>query len=392
MNFLERLSNFQFKKSGTIVLIVLLVTIFMGIGLPKISIQSDLDQMMPQDLEIYQISERIQDNFGGQDSSIILLRLGDVKTGEIYDIRDPKVINFLLELQDSFEGEDLVESVQSAGMVFDAMGLPLTLEQSRQMLSFVPEANAFFNDDYSATIVMISSDLGGGEEKILELENLINEKLDSISKPEEVKVYITGTPQIRTMILELLVNDAVFTLLLAAIIIFILLLILQKSFTKSLLIFIPLILGIVWTLGTMGWLGINLSIATVGIGAMILGLGVEYGIFIISRYGEERRKKSAKNALRVTVKEVGGSVFGSGMTTVMGFLALSLSSMPMLRELGYSLAIGIGFSLLAAVFVNPAMIVLEERYEIWKLNKDHMRIQKKKVSHAHRRKLDEKDN
>jgi predicted RND superfamily exporter protein len=91
------------------------------------------------------------------------------------------------------------------------------------------------------------------------------------------------------MILDLLVKDAIFTLIIAAIIIFFLLIILQKSLTKAFLVFSPLVFGLVWTLGITGILNIKLSIATVGIGAMILGLGVEYGIFIVSRYKKKEK-------------------------------------------------------------------------------------------------------
>lgn len=165
----------------------------------------------------------------------------------------------------------------------------------------------------------------------------------------------------------------------------------EKSVTKAFLIFAPLVFGISWTLGAMGWLDIELSIATVGIGAMILGLGVEYGVFIVSRYSEERKDKGSKEALQITVGNVGGSVIGSGMTTVMGFLALTLSTMPMLQDLGLSLALGIAFCLFAAVLINPALIVLEERYEHWSTERQHKKLTEKRKSHTIRRELDEKD-
>ena len=56
----------------------------------------------------------------------------------------------------------------------------------------------------------------------------------------------------------------------------------------------PLLLGLIWTLGTMGWLGIQISIPTAGIGAMILGLGVEYGVFMLTRYEEEKEHKRGR--------------------------------------------------------------------------------------------------
>ena len=378
MSFLIRLSEFQFKYAKEILIFIIVLTLFLAFGITKISMQSNLDEMMPQDLEVYQISDKIKDNFGGQDVSLILLKIEGSEKNGVYDIRDPRVLEFLVDLQDSLKNENLIESIQSIGMGFSKDSIPKSLKESQEIFNNIPEYSPFFNKDYSATMVMISSDLGGGEEKIREIENLINEKISEISNPENVKIYITGTPQIRSMILDLLASDAIFTLVIASIVIFLLLNIMERSLNKAILIFTPLVLGIIWTLGTMGWLGIQLSIATVGIGAMILGLGVEYGVFIVSRYKEERIKKSSKESLQIAVKEVGSSILGSGTTTIVGFLALTISIMPVLRDLGLSLAIGIAFSLFAAVFVNPALIVLEERLSEWRfirnINKTNTKI------------------
>jgi hypothetical protein len=392
MNLLKDLSDFQFRYSKAILIFAIVMTLFLGAGLTKISMQSDLDKMMPQDLEIYQISNSIEDNFGGQDASIILLRIEGTEKSGVYDIRDPRVIKFLVELGDALEDEDLIESVQSVGMGFSEETIPPTLEVSKQIFRSIPAFSNFFNKDYSATIAVIGADLGGGEEKIKEMESLIDKKLSEISHPENVEVYITGTPQIRSMMIDILASDAIFTLSIAAVIIFLLLIVMERSFTKATLVFIPLLLGIVWTLGIMGWLGIQLSIATVGIGAMILGLGVEYGVFIVSRYSEERENNSSKIALQTAVAEVGSSILGSGTTTIAGFLALTFSIMPMLRDLGLSLAIGIGFSLLAAVFVNPSLIILEESLEHWRTERQHKQVIKKQEHHKRRKQLDEKDN
>jgi predicted RND superfamily exporter protein len=52
---------------------------------------------------------------------------------------------------------------------------------------------------------------------------------------------------------------------------------------------------------------------------------------------------------------------GSGLTTIVGFAVLSLSIMPVLQHLGQSLALGIFFCLLAAIFVEPCLIILSEK-------------------------------
>ena len=377
---LSKIALFQKKHAFVIFISVLVLTLFLSIGFSKLSIEPDIDKGMPQDLPIYKIQKKITDKFGGQDNVLIIVKLDeDFNAKEnLNDIRQPEVIRFLMNLENNLKNEDLVDNVQSVGSVFLKFGEPDSLEQVKNVLGNIPNSESFFSKDYTSTIVIVSSDLGSGEKKVKEFNNLILEKIESSYKPVGVKTLITGTPPMKITIIDLLVHDAIFTLSLAAIIIFILLIFLERSLNKAILIFVPLFFGIIWTLGTMGWLSIKLSIATVGIGAMILGLGVEYGTFLVTRYNEERNKKNnQENSLKIAVSNVGSSILGSGLTTIVGFLALTLSSMPMLRDLGITLALGITFCLIMAVFVNPSIIILEENLSDWILKKKHKKYSKK---------------
>ena len=80
----------------------------------------------------------------------------------------------------------------------------------------------------------------------------------------------------------------------------------------------------------------------------------------------------------MTVSQIGQAILGSGLTTITGFLALTLSIMPMLQKLGASLALGIFYSLSAAIFVMPIVIILEEDAREWYIPKLHKIISKQK--------------
>ena len=384
---LKNLASFQAKYSIFIIIFMLIITGFLAMGLTKISVQSDINKGMPQDLPIFKITDRINDKFGNQDAVLVVIKLDKnfAEKDSLIDIRDPKILNFLGKLEENLKKEDLIENVQSAGSIFNQIEIPNNLEQSRFILSQVPSSEMFFNKDYSATIMIISADLGSGPDKIEDLNKLIRENIEYSQKPKGVEVMVTGTPPMEAMVMDLLIHDAMFTLLIAAVIIFILLILMEKSITKGLLIFLPLLLGITWTLGVMGWLSIKLSIATVSIGAMILGLGVEYGVFIVTRYKEEREHKAQLESLQIAISGVGSSIIGSGSTTIVGFLALTFSVMPMLRDLGVTLALGIGFSLFIAVFINPSLIILEENFEKWITRRKHEKHSKKLNDHKNKK-------
>ncbi|PIN69562.1 hypothetical protein COV93_05020 [Candidatus Woesearchaeota archaeon CG11_big_fil_rev_8_21_14_0_20_43_8] len=190
--------------------------------------------------------------------------------------------------------------------------------------------------------------------------------MKAYSSPAGVKIRFTGTPSIIVTIVTILGSDAIFTLILASIIILILLSVMQRSVTKGIVIFIPIFLGLIWTMGTLGWLDIAISFATAGLGAMILGLGVEYGIFMFTRYKEEKdRGLNQEEALLIAVPSIGSAVLGSGTTTIVGFLALTLSIMPMLQNLGLSLALGIFYCIISSLIIGPIIVIFEEDFEEW---------------------------
>ena len=381
--FLERVAILQKKHAIAVLIIILVATLFIGYGITKIQMESDINKEMPQELPIYKLNNKITDTFGGQDTTILLLTLDDSidYKDAPKDIRDPSIINYLKILQVELEKESMIEGVTSIATYTSNIDFK-NLNQVQTFLKAAPALGSFFSKDYKTTIMFVTADVGSSDEKVHALSKLINDKIDGLSIPSGLKIMQTGTPQLRITIFSLLASDAMFTLVLAAAIILLLLFIMERSFTKGLLVFSPLMFGLIWTMGTMGWLGIKLSIATVGLGAMILGLGVEYGTFILTRYKEERDKeKNQLDSLKVAVPGVGSAILGSGATTIIGFLALTLSVMPMLQHLGVSLALGIFYSLFAAVFVSPIIIILEEQFEYYYTHRKHEKILSKKEKH-----------
>jgi uncharacterized protein len=359
---LLRLAVLHKEHSKLIVAISAALTLFMIFGALRITIQTDFNKEMPQDLPIFQLNNKISDKFGGQDTVFILLTLDGESKDSPKDIREPLIMQYIGILDESLQKESSVERVTSSAAYLQ--GKPyFTLDQVKFWLRESPQSAALFSRDYRTTVMIVTADVGSSESKIRELSELITEKRNELSIPPGVKMYITGSPPLRVTIFGLLRSDAIKTILIASTIILLLLIAMQRSFTKAILIFLPLSLGLIWTIGTLGWLNIPLSVATVGIGAMILGLGVEYGVFMLTRYDEERGKgKRQAEALETIMSSIGTAVIGSGMTTIFGFLALTLSVMPLLQKLGLSLALGIFYCLAVAVLVMPSMIIIEENW------------------------------
>ncbi len=363
---LKKLAEIQKKHTRLLAVFVIILTIVLGIGLKDLTINSDFRKEMPRELPIFMLNDRISDKFGGQDTVVIAVHIDDSVDSKsaVRDIRDPWVIQSLIFLDEELRSEASITSVTSPASFFRGKNTITPQEITETLRN--PGADVFFSRNYKMALMYVAADIGSAEEQIQVFNKLIQKHIDYTPKPPGVKFGITGQPILRMTIFDLLKRDALFTLIVAATVILLLLFVMQRSYTQGFLIFAPLSIGLIWTMGTLGWLGIPLSVATVGLSSMILGLGVEYGVFVLTRYNEERAKKMTQlDSMKTTVHGIGTAVIGSGLTTIVGFGVLSFASVPLIQHLGQTLALGIAYCLIAALFVNPVFILLEEDYEYW---------------------------
>ncbi|MGZ3714019.1 MAG: MMPL family transporter, partial [Ktedonobacterales bacterium] len=88
-----------------------------------------------------------------------------------------------------------------------------------------------------------------------------------------------------------------------------------------------------------------------------LGLGVDYSLFMVSRFREElARGKPVPHAIGVTMSTAGRAVFFSGLAVSIGLLGLTLFPLNMLRSVGLGGMITVALSILAAVTLLPALL------------------------------------
>lgn len=376
---LKKLAGFQKKHTRLLAVLVIFFTIVLGIGLKDLTINSDFRKEMPRELPIFKINDRVTDKFGGEDTVVIAVQIDDSADSKnaVRDIRDPWVIQSMMFLDEELRGEASITGVASPASFFRGKKT-VSADEIKDTLR-APTADAYFSRNYKMALMYVMADIGSGEEQIQVFNKLIQKHIDYTPKPPGVKFGITGQPILRMTIFDLLKRDALFTLIVAAIVILLLLFVMQRSYTQAFLIFAPLSIGLIWTMGTLGWLGIPLSVATVALSSMLLGLGVEYGVFVLTRYNEERAKNESQlDSMKTTVHGIGTAVIGSGLTTIVGFGVLSFASVPLIQHLGQTLALGIAYCLLAALFVNPVFILLEEDYEYWNTHRKLERLAAKK--------------
>jgi hypothetical protein len=127
---------------------------------------------------------------------------------------------------------------------------------------------------------------------------------------------------------------------------------------------IPLILacGVLFALGTAGLFLSSIHIISFAFTALITGIGTDYSIHIYDRFHSERAAgKTSREALELAMLDTGRGVFTAAFTTAIPFLALMVSDVRALHELGLLVGLGVIYSLYATLFFLPPLLLFMER-------------------------------
>ena len=135
----------------------------------------------------------------------------------------------------------------------------------------------------------------------------------------------------------------------------------QKNFKQGLargfVSWIPLMMVVGWVYGIMGFTGYQINAQTVTIGALSLGLGVDYAVHFSVRLEEEvERNPLASQEMWVTNASAttGRAMFAAALTTAGGFSVLNLSALLPLRLFGQAFVVAITLALLSSLILLPA--------------------------------------
>jgi uncharacterized protein len=127
--------------------------------------------------------------------------------------------------------------------------------------------------------------------------------------------------------------------------------------------FLPVALGVLNGFGAYAVLNKNVTPLTAVIGAMLAGIGIDYSVFYIAHYQQQRGKGLLPvDAAGETISTIGGALVAAWVTSVMGFVAVGFTPVRMLRDFSVVGSLCLGGAVLGAIFVLPALLVLLDRY------------------------------
>jgi len=118
---------------------------------------------------------------------------------------------------------------------------------------------------------------------------------------------------------------------------------------RSLMVLMPLALGVLWMLGVMAWLGLRVNFINIFVLTMIIGIGVDYGLHLLHRWMETGGRQAE-------ISETAKAIAVAALTTVVGFGSLVTSHFPGLRSVGAAAILGALFTAVTSITVLPVVL------------------------------------
>ena len=371
---LQAIALFDLRHRKAILAVTTLVFAVSAVGVTKLSVESNFLNEFGRDLPVRNTTAFVDRVMGGTLTFSYL-----IETDEEGGIKDPKVLREVQRLQAEAEryGGIVRKTYSIADFIKDINrtfheGDPsyYVLPDSRDLIaqylllyemSGGEEAEDYVSIDYSRTRLEIRSTMANSTE----MRRLVDHLDRYLSQEPFVASHasLTGMGALWLKLMDYITRSQIIGFLLAFVAITVMMCLLFRSVKTGLLAMAPNLTPVLLTLGGMGWTGVPLDYVRLLIAPVAIGIAVDDTIHHVTRFRHEfSRTGNYREALLLSMADVGRALFITSVVLVCGFLVFVLSVMDSQVSFGLLLASTIVLALLADFILMPALVVTFEPF------------------------------
>jgi len=225
-----------------------------------------------------------------------------------------------------------------------------------------PFTGAFLSEDGSTSLVVVTpSSAELDSESGRALSDLLTRSFEIVNAEigTPLEYHAVGGPLYAVQDESILRTDIARTVTGSALGVGLLLMLYFSGVRLPVALLLGVFAGIVWTAGLLGATLGSISVIGMAFAAVLVGLGVDYGIHVATRFKQACLEGLDRSrAMLRSFRETGPAIVASVVTTAVAFLVLSLTQFRPVRELGLLVALGIVSILLASIGIGAATAVL----------------------------------
>jgi len=369
------LAKILVTRPRTVIIAYTLLTLIVASKATNIYMESDLTSFLPSSDPTVKLWQKINDEFQIGNIIIIYVEADDIRSPEVLKEMDRVTTYSLVNKYESDYGVyDGIYSVKSLAQyikeengkaeipgglggtgVYEIPDDSSTIFKYMSRLTIQEVKGTLYTNDYKVAVILLQLSEDANYD---EIQDRVEE---SIARRGTffTEMTITGTTAMQNAIRDSSMQYFQIIFVIAIAFVSIVLLIFHRTIKGVIIALFPTAYSIALTFGVLGSIQPELTLLSISIIALLLGLGVDYSVHLMNRFAEEQAKATdVIDQTETILRTSGKAILLSTVTTIIGFASLMISSMFPIVLFGFGCAIGIFFSFVSTIILTPSLSVM----------------------------------
>ncbi len=370
----QKLGQFILKYKVASLLVLGLLTIVMGYFALQVKLSYEFTKAIPEDNPKFIIYKDFVKKFGVDGTTVVVgFQTDSMYTKNVFNaayhlhqtLKEIPGTTEVLSMPYAYTIiKDNVQSKFIPSKIFNAPydkdSILLKNKASLEQLPFYK--NLLYNPNSHSYIMAISfkpdSINSGARSHII---SLLKNKLDSFTYQTGLVVHVSGLPYIRTILADRIKKEMLWFLIGSLLLSAITLLLFFRSISATLLSLSVVIMGVIWSFGTMVLMGQKITLLTALIPPLIVVIGIPNCIYFLNKYHTAYKETQNKEkAIVQMVSRMGIVTLFCNLTAAIGFFVFAFTKSPLLKEFGWVSGLNImALFFISLFFIPPVLTYLQ---------------------------------
>lgn len=368
---ITRLYLLGYHKRIPVLLFLLVMTLAGLVGMQRLTIDTTLDSLIPDDAPARMVYQKIMGEFGTDNKTIIY-----VKDDALWSPEKLALLEKLHEDLQDIPGVTRVESLFTLHTVRGQDGRIISQPILREAPATQEEADLarqnalanplyignFFSRSGDATAMLASiEDNPEGKDLDAGLNNAFESTLNQF-RSEFTHLVQVGPSRINAELKQSLYDDFVLLGPLSAAILVISILLFMRSWLSAIIPLLTSLLTIIWTFGLLGWIGVPLNILSAMIPSLIIVIGSTEDTHMMAAYlrglDMQTDNRNRKDAVTYMARHIGLPLILTVFTTTLGFASNLFSNISLIQHFAIAASSAMLINGFITVLLMPLMLSL----------------------------------
>lgn len=369
----KKLGEGVLKYRYPLLIALLLVTAFMAWQASKVKLSYEFSRAIPTDHPKYLAYQQFKSQFG-EDGNLLVVgtqtnRLFEADffnsyTKLVRDIKGIKGVEDIISIPTAINllKDEETEKLNPSLIFRDTLLSQSEVDSSAaEFLNLPFYQGLLYNPTTKASLIgiRVNKEIMASPART-EMVSDITKLAEDFGKQQQTQIYLSGLPLIRTVIADRIQKEMRLflagSLLLSALI----LLLFFRSFGTMMLSLAVVLIGVIWSLGTLQLFGFKITLLTALIPPLVVVIGIPNCIYFLNKYHTAfKETNDQRSALVLMVEKMGIVTLFCNIAAAIGFAVFALTKSEILKEFGLVAGINIMMLFFISLIVIPGVLSLQ---------------------------------